>query len=168
MRNKEKQKASQKLYYLKNKEKRKEASKQYYIQNQEIQKISQKYNRSINKENRRQYNNIYFRKRKQKDSLFKLKCDLRCSLNHIFQKLFLKKNKKTVEILGCSFEEFKIHLEKQFDSNMNWNNRGSYWELDHIKPISLAKSEQEVIELNHYTNLQPLSKIENRKKSNHF
>ena len=52
---------------------------------------------------------------------------------------------------------------------MNWNNYGIYngefnygWDLDHIIPISLAKSEEEIIKLNHYTNLQPLCSKTNR------
>ena len=55
---------------------------------------------------------------------------------------------------------------------MNWENNGVYdknkmtWQLDHIKPISLAKSEEEVILLNHYTNFQPLESLKNILKSN--
>ena len=35
----------------------------------------------------------------------------------------------------CS--ELKIHLEKQFDSHMNWGNHGIYWHIDHIIPQSV-------------------------------
>ena len=37
-------------------------------------------------------------------------------------------------------------------------------EADHIKPLSLATTEDEVIRLCHYKNLQPLWKIDNLKK----
>jgi hypothetical protein len=74
---------------------------------------------------------------------------------------------RTFEILGCSYEEFKSYIENKFESWMNWNNHGLYtgnysetWQLDHIIPISSAKTEEDIIKLNHYTNLQPLcSKI---------
>ena len=76
--------------------------------------------------------------------------------------------RKTQEILGCSFEEFKIYLEEQFDENMNWDNQGSYWHMDHKKPISLAMTEEEVYELNHYTNFQPLYWEDNLSKGNKY
>jgi len=40
--------------------------------------------------------------------------------------------KKTFELLGCSFAELKIYIEAQFYPEMNWNNWGKVWELDHI------------------------------------
>lgn len=52
---------------------------------------------------------------------------------------------------------------------MNWNNRGLYngdfnygWDLDHIMPLSEAKTPEDIIRLNHYTNLQPLCSKINR------
>lgn len=38
---------------------------------------------------------------------------------------------------------------------MSFENYGK-WHLDHIIPLSTAKTEKEVIILNHYTNFQPL------------
>ena len=38
------------------------------------------------------------------------------------------------DLVGYTLEELKEHLEKQFDENMNWDNQGSYWEIDHIIP----------------------------------
>jgi 5-methylcytosine-specific restriction endonuclease McrA len=71
-----------------------------------------------------------------------------------------------MEILGCTFEEFKVYLESKFDENMNWENQGSYWQMDHIIPISSAKSEEDVYRLNHYTNFQPLYWKDNLSKGN--
>ena len=52
---------------------------------------------------------------------------------------------------------------------MNWGNKGLYngtegfgWDVDHIIPISTAVTEDDVIRLNHYTNLQPLCSYHNR------
>jgi len=75
------------------------------------------------------------------------------------------KKSQSNKILGCSFEEFKQHLERQFTKGMTWENQGQ-WHLDHIYPMSLAKDEEEIIRLNHYTNFQPLWAIDNIKKGN--
>ena len=55
---------------------------------------------------------------------------------------------------------------------MCWTNRGNpkdgtlelnkTWDLDHIIPISLAETEEDIIRLNHYTNFQPLCSYTNR------
>ena len=50
---------------------------------------------------------------------------------------------------------------------MNWDNRDK-WHLDHIKPISYAKDEKEIIELNHYSNYQPLFAKDNLAKGNKY
>ena len=70
-------------------------------------------------------------------------------------------SQSTLELIGCSREDFISYVEKQFDKNMNWDNYGTYWELDHIKPLSGGGSF-------HYSNCQPLSITENRKKSNTY
>ena len=52
---------------------------------------------------------------------------------------------------------------------MSWDNYGKYngqpeygWDLDHIIPISSATSENEILKLSHYTNLQSLDSYINR------
>ena len=56
------------------------------------------------------------------------------------------------------------YIENQFKEGMSFDNHGE-WELDHKIPVSSANSEDEIIKLNHYTNFQPLWKLENRLKS---
>ncbi len=50
---------------------------------------------------------------------------------------------------------------------MTWENHGE-WHIDHIIPISWGKTESEVIELNHYTNFQPLWAKDNLSKGNRW
>jgi hypothetical protein len=114
------------------------------------------------KENKRKYVN----NKLETDPFFKLKFNLRVLIRNGINRNFTKKSKKTSDILGCTFEEFKIYLESKFDENMNWENQGTYWHLDHIIPISSAQTEEEVYKLNHYTNFQPLYWLDNLKKSN--
>jgi hypothetical protein len=75
-----------------------------------------------------------------------------------------RKNSKTEIILGCTIDYFKRHIEKQFTDGMNWDNRKD-WHLDHITPMASAKDYNEMIRLNHFTNLRPLWADENMSKS---
>jgi hypothetical protein len=157
-----------KFYYNTDKGQIKNKRKKYRLVNgAQIKKYNQKYYID-NKEKLILNAANYQKNRKQTDSLFKLKCSIRALIKGAFNRKFTKKSKKTIEILGCSFKKFENYLEKQFDDKMSWDNQGNYWHLDHIKPISLAKNEEELNKLNHYTNFQPLSAIENRIKSNHY
>jgi hypothetical protein len=108
----------------------------------------------------------YVNEKLNEDSFFKLKFNIRSLILNAFNRKFTTKSKKTIEILGCTFEEFKLHLESQFDDKMNWQNQGTYWHMDHIIPISSAETEEDVYRLNHYTNFQPLYWEDNLKKSN--
>ena len=80
-----------------------------------------------------------------------------------------KKSIKTEDILGLTFEGFKLYLESRFEHWMSWDNYGKYngelnygWDIDHIVPLNSAKSEEEILKLNHFSNLQPLCSYTNR------
>jgi len=52
---------------------------------------------------------------------------------------------------------------------MSWENRGLYngeldygWDIDHIIPLCTVETEEDIVRLNHYTNLQPLCSYKNR------
>lgn len=74
---------------------------------------------------------------------------------------------KNQEILGIDFEGFKLYIENLFIEGMTWENFGK-WHLDHKIPISWGKTEDEIIRLNHYTNLQPLWAEDNLSKGNRY
>lgn len=59
--------------------------------------------------------------------LFKLSHNIRTLIRISMRNQFTTKSKRTIEILGCSFEEFYKHLESKFDDKMNWGNQGTYW-----------------------------------------
>lgn len=64
-------------------------------------------------------------------------------------------------------EEFIVYLKSLFIEGMTLENHGSCkecWHIDHKIPISSAKTKEEIIKLNHYTNLQPMWSRENIKK----
>ena len=91
----------------------------------------------------------------------------------IWQALKAKKAGRSWEVLvGYTLEDLIQHLESQFNDKMNWDNYGSYWHVDHIKPKSLFKFETaedpEFRECWALANLQPLEAIVNLKKGNKF
>jgi hypothetical protein len=118
--------------------------------------------------------NEWHRRRWDEDSLYRLTFSIRNSIRESIVNNGYSKKLKTYDILGCSFEEFLLHIESKFEDWMTWSNKGLYngdfnygWDIDHIIPISSAKTEDDIIKLNHYTNLQPLcSKINRDIKKN--
>jgi len=130
-------KSCNKEYKLKNLEKYKELNKKWFIENKEYYNL---------------YNNNYRKERKRNDNLYKYKVNLASLINMSFKRKGFIKNSKTLKILGCNYEFFKQYIEAQFTNKMNWNNI----HLDHIKPLYVAKTIEEVNSLNHYTNFQPL------------
>lgn len=157
-------KEKKKLYNFLNKDTIKEKNKLYKELNKDIIKEQRKKYRKLNRDKI----NTYIREKLLNDPLFKLSCTIRNSINNSFRNKGYSKNSKTHNILCCSYEFFKIYIENKFDMYMNWENHGTYWHLDHITPISWAKDEKEIYTLNHYTNYQPLSAIENLTKNNRF
>lgn len=166
------QKISTKKYKSENKEKIKESNSKWNSENktyyQEYRKIweVENYDKILEKrrrfkENNPGYINNYNKQRKKEDVLFRLKINMRTSVNR-----YLKyKSDKTFDIIGCSPEFLKEHLELQFVDGMSWDNR-SEWHIDHIIPLSSAKTDEEIYKLCHYSNLQPLWAEDNLKKSN--
>lgn len=106
---------------------------------------------------------LYKRVRRANDPLFKLRSNIGSLIaNSIANKGYIKES-STVSILGCSIEQFKIHLEQLFTIGMSWDNRSS-WHIDHIVPLAFAQTEQELLLLNHYTNLRPIWSSDNLSK----
>lgn len=155
----------------KNPDKRKEIARRWDAENFEKRKDAiNKYNKlpetkARHKEWRK--NNVvsYSRNRRQTDTMYALKIKIRGLLKKAFDRNGYTKRSKSNEILGCDWDFFKKHLENQFLKGMTWENR-SEWHIDHIIPISSAKTEEDVIKLNHYTNLRPLWAADNLRKSN--
>jgi hypothetical protein len=138
----------------------------------EWQKDYQSRPSTIEKRNKR------IAERKANDPLFKLRVSIPKMMSKAFKRECISKKSKTMEILGCDWITFKNHIESQFEDWMTWDNKskrssGEFlpkveWDIDHIIPLASAKNEEDIIKLNHYTNLKPLCSYENRwiKKDN--
>lgn len=168
----EKIKMNKERYSKLDKEKKKLDDKKYAKKHKD--KLNQKKIdwAKANPEKHRKSKTDYFLRKLAEDNLFKLKHTISCSIKRGLKNNGYVKKIRTHEILGCSFNELKSHLESKFESWMTWDNHGNQkngilefnktWDIDHIEPISSAITEEDVIRLNHYTNLQPLCSKYNR------
>jgi tRNA U34 5-carboxymethylaminomethyl modifying enzyme MnmG/GidA len=170
------------LRHLVNKDKNNKRSKEYRNNNKEkckimyknyIEKNKEKY-KKIWKEKNEKHKEKYSKakllsdtNRRKIDPLFKLTGNIRSLIGKTIKNFGTIKKSKSIVILGCSFEEFKIFLENKFTEGMTWENYGK-WHLDHIKPVSLAANEKEIYDLNHYSNFQPLWQFDNLSKGNNY
>ncbi len=195
--NKEKYKESSKKYYSENKDKIKKKNQEYRIKNKEKRNEREKrlrenngettrkyhreyraknidkalkYQREYRKENcekTRKYHVDYNRERKINDINFKLTCTLGDRLRSAIKSSGVKKNTKTIDLIGCDISFLKKYLEALFKPGMSWKNHGrSGWHIDHIHPCAsfdLKDTEQQK-QCFHYTNLQPLLAEENIQK----
>lgn len=140
--NPEKVKEIRKNWLEKNPEKRKEYRKNYKPRKQEQRK-----------------------ERRDNDPVFNLINRVRSRIWKYTKLMSITKKNKTFDIVGCTPEFLKKHLESQFIDGMSWDRR-SEWHIDHIIPLSSAKTEEELYKLCHYSNLQPLWAGDNLSKGN--
>lgn len=178
--NAEKIKEYKRIYYKENLEKIKQRKKEQYEQNKTDilakNKIYREIHKDKDKENHKKYyenhkNKIiartteYGKQRRKQDKIYKFKCQARHLIGLSFTRKGYIKSKKTEEILGIDLLNFYNYLLRTFK-----NNYGYEWDgiesvhIDHIIPLSMAKTEKEVISLCHYTNLQLLKAKDNLQK----
>lgn len=172
---------------------------EYYQKNKQRALMSNKLYRENNRDKRKQYANNYFKEhyalnpqkyidstrcwaKRNKDRIrkrikerfindpeFKIIARFRDRIRFTIKKYKGIKQNSTLELLGCSIETARKHIEQQFKDGMNWSNCGaSGWHIDHIIPCSafdLTKIEEQK-KCFHYTNLQPLWAKENMSKGN--
>lgn len=96
-------------------------------------------------------------RRRLEDPLYVFNDRLRAVVGTALKRQGYSKTSRTHKILGASFEEVMQHLNCP-------NGIPEGYELDHILPMALAYDEASAIKLNHYTNLQLLSKAANLEK----
>jgi hypothetical protein len=116
-----------------------------------------KTKRNSVKDQKRNYDRLYRKKRCVTDINYKLRRVLRKRFKETIKNQYRKG--LFVKALGCSVEYFKTYLESKFEKDMSWDNYGFRgWHIDHIKPccsFDLTKTE-EIEKCFHYSNLQPL------------
>ena len=149
---------------LKHREKKLVYSKKYRTENKEKinKKIREWYYKNKDKVKQRIkiYNKVY------RNTLhYKIKDNMRKRIKTALKKDGGKKTKRTMKLVGCTVEQLKQYIERQFKPGMSWDQR-SLFHIDHIIPCAsfdLTKLSQQK-KCFHYTNLQPLWAIDNIKK----
>jgi hypothetical protein len=152
------------LYAENNKPKISEMKKRYYEKNRDGIKARKKTH-NIDLEKKRANRRLWENSRLATDVEYKLRSYLRSRIRKAIKSQKALKSSKTVELLGCSVETLRLHLESKFSPGMTWDNYGK-WHIDHIHPLSKTNlsNPQELLRAMNYKNLQPLWAIDNIKK----
>ena len=149
-----------KEYAAKHKEKLKAYRRAYYRENKEAIDAKNKEYTKANPEVRRKALLNYER---NISDLTRFGYRVRNLIKESFRSRGFRKASKSASILGCDVEWFRGWIASQFLPGMSFENHGD-WHIDHYIPVSFAKSEKDVIILNHYSNLRPLWGSDNLKK----
>ena len=131
-----------------------------------------RYNRELRKletdEEYRERQRVKIRERARNrfnnDPLYRFQQILRNNIKNSFKRGGFSKTSECRKILGADWDVVKSYFESKFKDGMSWDNQG-LWHIDHIIPKSMATCEEDIIRLNHYTNLQPLWGKDNLDKS---
>ena len=117
-------------------------------------------------ETHKEYTNTRNRERYKNDQQYRIKKILRTRFNKTVT------GKKTynsiINYLGIDLDYFLKWIEYQFDPNMNWDNQGTYWDIDHVIPCSSfnLENDDDIKKCFNWKNIRPCEKIENYKKNN--
>lgn len=178
VKNIEKRTATRKKWMENNYERHLELSKQYYHKNKEIIKEKRApYYAKWREENRPKARamvadwakrnktriNERAKMRRIENPRQTVVDSVRRLIQRAFQKRHIKKNTRTAQIVGCTWDELAAHIESKFVEGMTWENR-TLWHVDHIIPLKSAATEEDIIRLNHFSNLQPLWILDNLSK----
>lgn len=140
-------------YYQEHKDEYNEYQRKYREEHKEELNEKRRKYREIHKDNKDVKREA--EKRRLTDPIYKFKHGIRIAISRSFTRCGQKKSERTEQILGCTIEEFRNYIESKFQEGMSFDNYGE-WHLDHIKPLALADTKEDVIKLCHYTNFQPL------------
>lgn len=148
-----------KIYYDKNKKRLSDYNKKYRLNHlEEINKREKTY---------RETRNLRQKERLKNDNIFKFKRQIRDVIRQSFKRKKFVKKESTEKIIGCNYDFFIEYLLNTFKNNYGYEyDNKEIVHIDHIIPLSTAKTKEEIIKLNNYTNLQLLKAKDNLEKSN--
>ena len=116
--------------------------RKYYIENQEKSKKCYSENRDRINNNQKLYKkqnrakiNLYEKKRRETDFVYKIANSLRVRINKTIRSQNVRKTNKTFALLGCSHSFLRLWIESQLYGETTLENYGKIWCLDHFLPI---------------------------------
>lgn len=177
--NRERKSAMDAEYREKNKDRLREVKREYRRRNRKEIAAHKKIYREENADYIRQWKrdwearnrgrlnskkSEYEKEKRRSDPLYSIKRRMRVRVSRFIRVKGYEKSRSTEEMVGCTWEELKTHIERQFTKGMSWENM-SDWHIDHIVPLAKARSEEEAESLNHFTNLRPCWAKDNLSKA---
>ena len=147
--------AGKKRHYEANKEATLAKCREYRTINRDARNAQQREWKVTKRKELAAKQSVYHKKRMKADPSYKLVHTLRRRVSLVL--LGIKKSAATMDLVGCTVEFAKLHIESKFLPGMTWDNHGE-WHVDHKRPCAsfdLADPAQQR-ECFHYSNLQPL------------
>jgi hypothetical protein len=175
--NKEKILEARRKRYKSNPEKEKESCRKWYASNRDDVLAKADRWRKENPEKRKAItkrwgikNRAYYREKQAK-----IRATLTGALRGVMStginkslRAGVKAGRKWETLAGYTVDALRVHLEQKFAPGMTWGNRGTYWHIDHVVPLSAFNYERpEDIDFKKcwaLKNLRPLRAAENIKK----
>ena len=116
-----------------------------------------------------EYQSKYKTEKVKNDPLYRLMYQIKCHITKCIKDSNWRINSKLGKIVGLSKRDYIKHIESTWQKGMSWDNYGrekGSWSIDHIKPLSTAMDEEELLKRFHYTNTRAIWQIDNIRKSN--
>lgn len=167
----EKSKEYHRQYYREHAQEYKDRKQQWRADNPERESNARREYIEENREAINEYHRAWKAKRAAEDPQYKLKTNISRRIRYELHTLNKgRKTSRTVDYIGCSIEDLKSHLEKQFIPEMSWDNYGTLWHIDHRIPCAAwdLTNEFESQCCWNYRNLQPLLARDNHRKKDKY
>lgn len=151
--------------------KKKSNTRYHQLTSKEKLQRSRNIRKNADKNKLREYHRNYQNKLNKEDINHRLAGSLRALIRGALKRNTTLKSKKTLDLVGCSIDELKKHLKKQFEKKMSWKNYGD-WHIDHIVPIDYFIKNYDLSDISiqkiafNFQNLQPMWAFENMSKNN--
>ena len=130
---------------------------------------SRRYYNEYKRENYHVYKETYYSKKMQ-NPLERLSASVHTSVSSCLKGKKVNKDSGCFRFLGYTIHHLRSHLQKQFRDGMTWDNYGTHWHLDHIKPRCEFDFNKKVEFKRCWSleNLQPLTIHENLTKGGSY